>query len=282
MSQWHADPNFASPLSEAQIGVIASSDDVIYLLDDAWTIRAYNDAYLDFGVANGCPAIARAFGIGCSLLSVLNGTVADFYVRVYRHAIDHNMRFDHDYECSSSRVFRRFHQSVYPMSGGKALVVSHHLTREYPHAWQPQQFASRHFDERGWLTQCACCRKVKDHSEADKWDWVPRLVQHPHPRATQTYCGTCLTFCYGSTVQWSPARPEKQMHPDASSLNTAPAVSAPNSSMAERRWLLFRNLFGDWCWEQLDQSGSVVAESNGAFSTREQCEADAAAHGWNE
>jgi hypothetical protein len=281
MESWTVDTDFNCPLSQAQVCAIADSEDNIYVLDPALTIRAYNHAYVNFGVANGCSVIVRDFGIGCSLEQVLNGAARDFYIPAYRRAMERNQRLDHDYECSSPLVFRRFHQSAYPLADGKALVVSHHLMHEYPHVWHPRQLRPKHFDEHGWLTQCACCRKVRDGSARDKWDWIPRIVQSPHPRAIQTYCGNCLSFYYGNTVEWWPARPQRPVRVDGSS-SSPDAVPAPPSvsSVVNGKWLIFRNLFGGWCWEHLDRSGSLVGESQGDFPTRELCEADAAKHGW--
>lgn len=44
------------------------------------------------------------------------------------------------------------------------------------------------------------------------------------------------------------------------------------------RWIFFHGVFGDWGWEQLDDSGVVIAESRSLFSSREEAEADAVLH----
>jgi hypothetical protein len=46
------------------------------------------------------------------------------------------------------------------------------------------------------------------------------------------------------------------------------------------RWIFFHGVFGDWGWEQLDDTGSAIAESSACFESRKEAEADAAAHGY--
>lgn len=49
----------------------------------------------------------------------------------------------------------------------------------------------------GTVTQCACCRRVKDPTEADRWDLVARLVETPPAGAAQGLCGMCRELHYG-------------------------------------------------------------------------------------
>jgi hypothetical protein len=47
------------------------------------------------------------------------------------------------------------------------------------------------------------------------------------------------------------------------------------------RWIFSRDVFGDWCWEQLDDTSEVIAESHYSFESRGDAEADAAKHGFD-
>lgn len=49
----------------------------------------------------------------------------------------------------------------------------------------------------GTLTQCACCRRVKDPAEEGRWDLVAALVEAPPPGAAQGLCGLCRELHYG-------------------------------------------------------------------------------------
>jgi hypothetical protein len=46
------------------------------------------------------------------------------------------------------------------------------------------------------------------------------------------------------------------------------------------RWIFFRDVFGDWCWEQLSDRCDFVNESRDSFESRSEAEADAARHGY--
>lgn len=200
MNTLYIDPQFAALLPESQARVIAASHATIYVLDRLLAIRAYNDAYVRFGTANGCPDIGRSHGIGCRLIAVLPAAAAEIYVPAYLRAMETGTPFEHDYECSSAQVFRRYQQTAYPLRDGLGLVVANHLVYEAPHAWRPQATGPRHFDRDGWLAQCACCRRLRDSSHPEKWDWVPAVVETPHPRTTHTYCLNCLNFYYGDVL----------------------------------------------------------------------------------
>ena len=197
MEPLRVDSAFASRLPEAQARIIADSEDSIFVLDEELAIRACNAAYLRFGETNGCTGIESRFGLGCRLTQVLPHAVCDIYLPIYLKALESGARVDHDYECSSPQVFRRYHQTVYPLRERRGLIVSNHLVYEVPHSWKASAKKPGHFDADGWLSQCACCRKVKDRSRPENWDWVPAFVESPHPRTTHTYCLTCLDFYYG-------------------------------------------------------------------------------------
>lgn len=197
----HIDQTFVAMLPVAESRVIAASRDTVYVLDRLLTIRAYNSAYARFGASNGCPQVEQVYGIGCKLVTVLPPVASNLYMPAYRQAMETGTRVDHDYECSSPRVYRRYRQTAYPLAEGRGLIVTNHLVYEMPHTWRPQTTGPRHFDENGWLTLCACCRKVRDWSRPEKWDWVPGLVEVPHPRTTHGYCLHCLHFYYGDLLR---------------------------------------------------------------------------------
>ena len=46
------------------------------------------------------------------------------------------------------------------------------------------------------------------------------------------------------------------------------------------RWIFFHGVFGDWGWEQVDDTGRVIAESRVCFESRNDAAADAIKHGY--
>jgi len=53
----------------------------------------------------------------------------------------------------------------------------------------------------GTLTQCACCRRVKDPAEEGRWDLVATLVEAPPSGAAQALCGLCRQLHYGQPTE---------------------------------------------------------------------------------
>lgn len=191
------DTEFQHALSATELRALRDSRDTAYVVDTDLVLRGWNSAYEQFAAANGATALTERFGLGASLLAIVRGSAADFYRQSYLRALQQRARFDHDYECSSPRLFRRFHQTAYPLRSGRGLLVTHHIVHEYPHAGLAARVGPRHFDETGWLTQCACCRKIRDRFDPAHWDWIPRLVESMHPRTTHSFCPHCLSFYYG-------------------------------------------------------------------------------------
>lgn len=50
-------------------------------------------------------------------------------------------------------------------------------------------------DARGLLTQCSCCRRVRDGRDG-KWRVVVALMERPVPNTSHGYCETCLSTYY--------------------------------------------------------------------------------------
>lgn len=46
------------------------------------------------------------------------------------------------------------------------------------------------------------------------------------------------------------------------------------------RWIFFRDVFGGWRWERLDDAGATIGESSHSFDSREAAEIDAGLHGY--
>ncbi len=84
--------------------------------------------------------------------------------------------------------------------GPVAVAITHTAVRErpidevYPVVDRP---AEELRDEAGVVTQCACCRRVRDPHEADRWDLVPSLVVRPPEGSAQALCALCRELHYG-------------------------------------------------------------------------------------
>jgi hypothetical protein len=84
--------------------------------------------------------------------------------------------------------------------GPVAVAVTHTAVRERPidQVYEPvDRPADDYRDPDGAVTQCACCRRVRDPREEDRWDLVAALVEAPPPGTVQGLCGMCRELHYG-------------------------------------------------------------------------------------
>jgi hypothetical protein len=51
-------------------------------------------------------------------------------------------------------------------------------------------------DAAGRITQCPCCGRLRDPSDAERWDLVPEALSGAAPRA-QAICGYCAELHLG-------------------------------------------------------------------------------------
>ncbi len=195
----HLDRKFGLSIEGVDLESLQNSADVVCLLDGAFRLRGYNDAWVQFAAVNDGADIIERFPIGCDLLAVIDPSLRAFYEDGYTSALHNDERFDCEYECSSPDVFRLFVQSAYPLPCQAGLLVTHHLRLEEP--FPPDCgvcFGPRHVDKNGNIVQCSHCRKVRDNSQSEKWDWIPDLVRNPRPEISHSLCLYCLDFYYPS------------------------------------------------------------------------------------
>ena len=170
---------------------VTALDDVVYVIDEDFRLRAVNAAWHLFARRNGADHLPRDYPLGCRVLDAFCDDAVEFFVPLCRHVLTTGQRFDHDYRCDTPFAQRRFRQSVYPVPAGAGLLVSNHLLVSRPHTGPFTAPAPRHRDSQGRVRQCAHCRRVRDNSGEEKWDWVPALVDAPAPGTVHVYCPLC-------------------------------------------------------------------------------------------
>lgn len=88
--------------------------------------------------------------------------------------------------------------------GPVAVAVTHTAVRDrpigevYPLVERP---AEEFRDDCGRVTQCSCCRRIRDPREEDRWDLVPALLSGPPGGAEEALCGLCRELHYGQPAE---------------------------------------------------------------------------------
>ena len=193
-------PDFVRDIGHIDIDFLSSSKDVICIVDKELKLMGYNKAWVDFAKSNDGETALTGFPLQTSISKAGDGPVGNYVLQGYDRALRDHKPFEHQYECSSPEKFRVFHQTAYPISGAKGLVITHHLVVEKDHEESEESFASRFQNSHEILIQCANCRKVRDPQDEKTWLWVPALVKNQLPNVSHGICNPCVDHYYGDLV----------------------------------------------------------------------------------
>ena len=152
-----------------------------------------------FARANGGEAgFARPI-IGLALLSVVPEVLRAFYEPRLHALFDAGTAWEHDYECSSPSLRRRFRMRALPVPGLDYAIVSHARLVETPVDDVSAQPLAAYVSSSGIITQCAHCRRVQRRDGSGAWDFVPELVRAPREDVSHGLCALCLEYHYGGS-----------------------------------------------------------------------------------
>lgn len=178
----------SAPLSD-MFGALAATANVTYIVSGDWRVVRVNDAWHSFARDNG----GGPWREGGSLLDVIPPALLPFYEAGFARARESGQRWEHDYECSSPDLFRKFRMLAYPY--GDSLLVTHSLLIETPHPAALFR-ASNAYERDGFITMCAHCRRVLAVGGRERWDWVPDYLRRQQPNTSHGLCTGCYTYYY--------------------------------------------------------------------------------------
>lgn len=190
------DPKFRRTIEYLDLVSIENSRDVIFIVDRQFRLQAFNQAWVDFAVENDGRSVLDQFPLGASILKALPAKLKSFLIAKFNQAVLQNKPFEHDYECSSARQYRVFHQSAYPLVNAAGLVISNHLIKFSSHTETTRGLLEGLIDEDGIIVQCCNCRKVRDPDNQQLWLWVPEAIEKKFSRISHAICPRCYDFYY--------------------------------------------------------------------------------------
>ncbi len=175
---------------------------VIFVLDSDFRLRYCNEAWDRFAMENGAvPQALRDRQIGRSVMEAMPAPLKRFYARLYAQVLFVEPSADHEYECSSAEIFRRFHMSVQRLDvAGESsfLLVVNSLLVEEPFERPSALYSSDALrQEDGLITMCCHCRRTRVPGGEDLWVWVPGLVREMPPDVSHGICPICFDIHYG-------------------------------------------------------------------------------------
>lgn len=194
-------PEFIAALDKFELSTLENEPGAVYALDRDLRLCYFNPAWFRFSRDNnGEPAISARFTLGTPLKAAISGPLQPFYLDAYAQVLRDGTPWQHDYECSSDTVLRRFNQRSYPLANRAAVIVINSLTVEQPHPAPDAAGAapdeSLYRNSHGLLVQCSHCRRVERAVQPGHWDWVPAWVAAQPPRTSHSLCQPCYDYYY--------------------------------------------------------------------------------------
>jgi hypothetical protein len=178
--------------------ILASPDDVVYLLDGGLHIEACNPGWDEFASANCGEGVSRADVCGRYIFDFIPDVLVTFYERKHSEALQSASWTGFDYACSTPELFRLFHMSMHPVDGSGLLIVNSYLAdqRSPLPAEDLSVPESAYRSPAGVVTMCAHCRRTRREAQSRIWDWVPQFVRNPGKTISHGLCPACVRFFY--------------------------------------------------------------------------------------
>lgn len=173
---------------------------VIYVLDRELRIVYCNQAWDRFSADNGGLGLERRRQIGRPVMGVIPAPLKSFFEEGFGKALTFRQVWEHNYECSSPTVYRKFRMMVCPDPEGDGLVVVNSVFVERLHdslerkAVPPDGLT--YLDPHGFVTMCCHCRRTNRARQPAAWDWVPAHIESPPELVSHGICRVCANLYY--------------------------------------------------------------------------------------
>ena len=194
------DNAFATLLTSSHLHLLEDHPHTVYGVWDDLTLAYMNPAWFSFARRNGAEqTIPGAWSIGRSTLEAIPECLKTWYLSFFTAAslTEGSAPRQHEYECSSAELHRRFLMKVYPVKGakGRGFIIVNSLRFEIPHVKMDRvtmpPAAQAYTDETGLMTQCVNCRRVQSQAEPSSWHWIPEWVRQVAPNIRPALCPAC-------------------------------------------------------------------------------------------
>jgi hypothetical protein len=192
--------DFSTKLNGFDFNTLENSKHSIYGLSKDLNLIYMNPSWVHFFKENNVEENGvNKFPIGTPIIKALRGReVKDFYLQNYQRVFETGKVWRHEYQCSSGKEFRQFHQSVHPLKDGDGLIVINSLTVNFSidrkHQKAHDIYAKNYTQSTGFITQCSNCRNCQRVDQEDVWDWIPEWVEIMPSNVSHSICPICFDY----------------------------------------------------------------------------------------
>jgi hypothetical protein len=171
---------------------VADSADAAYVFSRDFKIVKVNAGFVRFALANGGEQLGEQWH-GLSVIDAISPVLRPFYMAAFDNAWQTGLPWQHEYECSSPELYRRFLLVAYPVDR-QFLVAVHSRTVQLAHTRAVCAPDAATYEVGGFIKMCSHCRRVRNACEAERWDWVPDYLRSRTERVSHGLCGPCAEF----------------------------------------------------------------------------------------
>ncbi|GAB4299881.1 MAG: hypothetical protein Kow0096_19560 [Thiohalomonadaceae bacterium] len=193
-------PAFAAALDKFALATLENEPGAVYALDRDLRLCYFNPAWFRFAEVNrGEPGISTRFPLGTPLAAAISGPLQTFYLASYTQVLQDGTPWQHDYECSSDTVLRRFHQRCYPLANRQAMIIINSLAVEQAHPVAAETHVADeacYRNQHGLIVQCSHCRRIERAAQPGHWDWIPAWAAAQPPHTSHSLCPPCYDYYY--------------------------------------------------------------------------------------
>jgi len=199
-SSFALDDKFLPLLRSHELDDLNALSDSVYGVWKDYSLAYVNSGWQSFAAQNGGePTVSEEWGLGRPIVDSMQHQIAESYKKALSECANTGEVWEHEYECSSDKLYRVFKQTVYPLDQEGFLIVNN-LVVEEPHETNGESDEgvdeADYRNEHGIVTQCAHCRKVKNVTTEGRWDWVSEWVKQCPPDTSHGICPTCFGHYY--------------------------------------------------------------------------------------
>lgn len=192
------DAKFLRLLEDFDPAALEHSRSTVYGVWPDLTLAYLNPSWFIFAAENGGePAISRQWTLGRSVLDSIAPPIRSFFQSNYERCLAEMRPWEHDYECSSADVYRRFRHKVLPVGRSEGLLLIHSPVVEEPQRSHASPVVADGFvNAAGFRVQCCHCRRFRRTDVPYAWDWVQAWVREMPANVSHGICEACFGYYY--------------------------------------------------------------------------------------